>query len=229
MDKIRIPVPMVRFSRETMRLPIQSGGLALEALKAQPAKLSESVAKGSDALGRKLIRTELTPARESVGLRGKLLLIGLGSLLGAGIALLFAPTTGRNARSSVQQKTGRAVRVASTQAGRTTTRLSSQLGGKAQALRSRLQADRQVDTDPDIVSQRVQTEIGENATLRALPRINVNTEWGGVVYLRGVVPSERERELAEKVTRRVRGVNEVVNELNILGPDASSQSSQAVQ
>lgn len=229
MDKIKLTVPMVRWSTETVRLPVQSGGAALEALKAQPAKLSETVAKGSDALGRKLIRTELAPTTKSGGLTGKLLLVGLGSLLGAGLALLFAPTTGRNARSRVQQRTGRVIRVASTQAGRTTTHLASDLGGRAQALRSRLQPDRQVDTDPETVSQRVQTQIGENETLRSLPRINVNTEWGGVVYLRGVVPSERERELAEKVARRVRGVHEVVNELNILGHESSAQGAEAVQ
>ncbi len=149
----------------------------------------------------------------------KLLLIGIGALVGAGTGILSHPRTGPAARALVTQKGGKAVRTAGQQGASVARTLTSQAKGKASAVRAKV-GSTDADMEPETITDRVRTEIGENESLRHLPRINVNTEPGGVVYLRGVLPGEKERELAEKIARKQRGVSEVVNEINVEGADA---------
>lgn len=161
------------------------------------------------------------------GSSNRFLLLGLGALVGAGVGaaagVLGSPTSGKQARTVAAQQGGRAARTASKQAASTARTLSSQARNRAaafRAARSSIAQERSEVVDENTISARVETELGENPTLRHLPRINVNTEPGGVVYLRGPVPSENERQLAEEIARRQRGVNEVVNELHVQGTDA---------
>jgi osmotically-inducible protein OsmY len=156
-------------------------------------------------------------------LPGRLLLLGIGALAGAGVGILVSPTTGKTARTVAVQKGGTYARTAGKQAASAAQSLSSSARSQAAAMRakrSEVARERSQEVEPETITDRVRTELGEDQTLRHLPRINVNTEPGGVVYLRGPVPSEKEREQAEKIARKQRGVTEVVNEIHIEGESA---------
>ena len=148
-------------------------------------------------------------------------LLGLGALAGAGAgAAIVARRMSSETRAQVIQTTTSVARTAGRQGVTTARTLGTQARGRAAAARSRIGQARAQELEPETITDRVRTELGEDQSLRHLPRINVNTEPGGIVYLRGPVPSERERELAEQIARRQRGVSEVINEIHVEGSDA---------
>ncbi len=161
-------------------------------------------------------------AKSNGGGTNKLLLLGVGALAGLGVGaaagVLGSPTTGKQARTVAAQRGGQAARTASRQAARTARTVSQQARGRIEAARAARASEREQNTSEGAIEARVETALGADPTLKALPRINVNVEPGGVVYLRGIVPSENERELAEQLARKQRGVTEVVNEINLGTP-----------
>ena len=66
------------------------------------------------------------------------------------------------------------------------------------------------------LTARVHTALLNDVGLNTLRRINVDSD-NGMVTLKGVVDSQETRNRAAEVTRRVRGVTEVKNELRVKG------------
>lgn len=67
--------------------------------------------------------------------------------------------------------------------------------------------------DSAAITAKVKSELIQNKEVSALD-VSVET-YKGVVLLSGFVKSEKERELAEKLARRIKGVKKVKNELNL--------------
>lgn len=178
-------------------------------------RLSRQNPEAARQLDQAAAATASSSGRGRLGLLG---LLGLG-LAGASAGAVAMRRTSQESRAQIAQGTGRYILIVSRQGAGAARSLGNQARGRAAAMRSRIAQGREVEIEPETVTDRVQTELGENETLRHLPRINVNTEPGGVVYLRGVVPGESERELAERIARRQRGVTEVMNELRVRMPD----------
>ena len=66
------------------------------------------------------------------------------------------------------------------------------------------------------LTSKVHTALANDVGMRTLTSINVDSE-GGVVTLRGRVDSEDTKKRAEAVARRVNGVSEVKNQLQVKG------------
>ena len=69
--------------------------------------------------------------------------------------------------------------------------------------------------DDQIISDRVSTRLGRALHAEELPRININTQQNGVVYLRGLVRSPEQRERLQRIVEETEGVQSVVNEIQI--------------
>ncbi|MBG60485.1 MAG: transporter [Halobacteriovoraceae bacterium] len=67
--------------------------------------------------------------------------------------------------------------------------------------------------DSAAITAKVKSELIQNKEVSALD-VSVET-YKGVVLLSGFVKSEKERELAEKLARKIKGVKKVKNELNL--------------
>ncbi len=250
MAKITVRVPELRFRKEEMQVPVGRTEQVKQALAAQQERITQGLLKRNAQVAQQLDKAssrsvadrftgmkrlsrrnaeaarqldeaaaKVAAAQSGGGLRGKLLLVTIGALAGAGAGVLSHPKTAKPARAFLTQQGGKAARTARKQGASAAKTLAAQAKGRATAARSRL-GSTDADVAPETITDRVRTEIGENPTLRHLPRVNVNTEPGGVVYLRGVLPGSQERELAEKIARKQRGVSEVINEINVEGADA---------
>lgn len=197
MAKVTLKIPEIQWRKETMVVPEGKIDVVKEALRSRQDRITSQLAARNQEIARKL--DEAARASSGSG-RSKWVMLGLGSALGAGIGLALAPSRGKATRARLSQGATRAAR---------------QVGATAQAARSKLNRNAEDDSEPDTISHRVQTELGEDKVLGTLPRLNINAEPGGVVYLRGTVPGEDERERAEKLARKQRGVTQVINELTI--------------
>lgn len=82
------------------------------------------------------------------------------------------------------------------------------------------------DNDPDAgqlendgedrtITDRIRSSIGREPELASLPKININTQANGVVYLRGTVPDMEKRDLVQLAAEMTDGVTQVVNELEV--------------
>lgn len=201
MAKVTLKVPEIVWRKETMQVPPGKVDVVRAALKAQQERITSRLVERNEEIAREL---EKATRESSSSRRGRLLTLGVGALVGAGVGLLVAPSTGKSARARIGQGAGKVARTTATQA-----------AGKVKAVRARVGGDGEQETGPESISDRVLTQLGEDASMRAAPRINVNTEPGGKVYLRGIVPSPDLREKAEKIARKQPGVTEVMNELTI--------------
>lgn len=193
-----------------------------QALQEQQGRVAERIARRGQETAQQEIVKELEPTSSGAGRRllGILGLLGVGAAVGGAIGVITSPTTGKAARTQLAQQGGKLARTASDQAARTAKTVSEQARQRAATVRTQIAQSREQAVDPETITARVQTELGEDDTLRALPRINVNTEPGGVVYLRGALPSEVDRQRAEEIARRQRGVHEVINEIHAGGDHA---------
>lgn len=72
-----------------------------------------------------------------------------------------------------------------------------------------------LDGDNLTITDRVRSNMGREVMLADLPRLNINTQEEGIVYLRGYVFNEDQRSMAELVAATTEGVSGVVNELLI--------------
>lgn len=69
--------------------------------------------------------------------------------------------------------------------------------------------------DDAIISDRVSTRLGRALQEESLPRVNINTQQNGVVYLRGTARSPEQRERLQRIVEETEGVQSVVNEIQI--------------
>ena len=218
MTRVKVKIPEVRFRKETIEVPATRTDQLRQALIAQQVRVNELLAKRNQDVIKQVDKA--SGRSSSLFSPGKLGLLGLGALLGAGAGIIASPTTGKNARTMLSQKGGKAVRVVGQQTTSASKSIGAQAKARAAAVRPKGGKNGEADLEPGTITDRVQTQLGEDTSLRHLPRINVNTEPGGVVYLRGPVPSESERELAEKIAKKQKGVTQVINELHVHGADA---------
>ena len=244
MAKVTMKIPILRFRKEgVVETPPTGGGVVRQVLRAQQGRLtqrltrrtaqdasrSEEAASASTWSSRfpgmlRLSRRnpeaavkldEVAEAYPSGSARRRYALLGLLGLTAVGAGVVTTRRTSQESRAQMAQRTGGYVLIAVRQTTGTGRSLGSEAMRRAAAARSRIAQRREGDIDPETVTDRVRTELGEDQTLRHLPGINVNTEPGGIVYLRGAVPGETERLLAEEIARRQRGVSEVINELQV--------------
>jgi len=158
---------------------------------------------------------------------GRMLFRGL-FLFAAGVAvgILTAPKTGRGTRAWLGQKAAHLENLSM----RWTGRLESQaryeegkLAGTVHKVKQLALArtDNETRVDDDIVTQRIRTQIGENAVTRQLPRINVDT-CDGVVTLRGRVDSNTQRQALEEIAESDSSVENVINKITVARRRAAS-------
>jgi hypothetical protein len=145
-------------------------------------------------------------------------MLGLISL-GAGVAA--SRRTTKESRAELAQQGGRYALIVVRQTVVGGRSLGGQAMRGASIARARLIRRREEEVEPETITDRVRTELGENVALRHLTRITVNTEPDGIVYLRGTVPGESELALAGQIARRQRGVIRVVNELQVQAGDGA--------
>ncbi len=244
MAKVTMKVPVLRFRKEeVVEIPITRREAVRQAVRAQHGRLTQRVTRraaqetirpeqagttspwgsrfpGMLRLSKQnpeaaLKLDEVAQAYSSRTGRRRYALLGLLGLTAAGAGVAAARRASQESRAQIAERTGRYGLIIVRQTSVTGRFLGNQAIRGAAAARARMAQLRESDIDPETVTDRVRTELGENQSLRHLPRINVNTEPGGIVYLRGTVPGEGERELAERIARKQRGVSEVINELQM--------------
>lgn len=69
--------------------------------------------------------------------------------------------------------------------------------------------------DDRIITDRVNTRLGRELIMDDLPRLNINTQQNGVVYLRGTVPTAEQRHRIQAIVEATEGVQSVVNEIQV--------------
>ncbi len=230
MAKVTLKVPEIKFRREKIEVPVTRVEAVKAALRAQQERVNQRLTRRNDEIAKQLDKAMQTQQKSGRG--KKVLLLGVGAVIGGAAGVLAAPTTGKTVRSKVAQQGGKLFQTASKQTVKQAKSIGSQASGKASAAKARFSSSSDDEVvDLETITARVQTNLGEDPKLRDLPRINVNTEPGNVVRLHGVAPSEKLRERVEKVVRKTKGVSEVVNEITVTSdPSASSMSSSdAVQ
>jgi uncharacterized membrane protein len=134
-------------------------------------------------------------------------LIG-GLLVGAGLMYLLDPDRGARRRALVRDRTVRAGHKLGDGLEATTRDLRNRARGTAAELRSRVRRETVGD---EILHERVRSAIGRAVSHPGAIRVTV---WEGRVTLQGPV-LEEELDPLLRAARRVRGVSEVVNELNV--------------
>lgn len=71
--------------------------------------------------------------------------------------------------------------------------------------------------DDETTNDRVLSRIGRYLQAEGLGRLNVNTQAGGVVFLRGEVRSQAQIDAIWSIVAETDGVGDIVNELQIVG------------
>jgi osmotically-inducible protein OsmY len=143
-------------------------------------------------------------------------LLAFGALLGAAIAYLFDPQSGRRRRALLRDKSAAYVR----KSGRETARAGRALAAEAYGVSQKAQHLKEEPKEYDDVTlaQKVQSEIFRDAEVPK-GQINVNAE-DGIVVLRGEVERPELMETLVERTRNVQGVRDVQNLMHLPGTPA---------
>lgn len=140
-------------------------------------------------------------------------LLALAALIGAALAYLFDPQSGRRRRATLRDRSAALLRRGTRQAAHAGRGVAAEAYGVSQKVRHLREEPKEYD---DVtLAQKVQSEIFRDP---AIPKgqINVNAE-DGIVVLRGEVDRpELMEELVER-TRKVQGVRDVQNLLHLQG------------
>ena len=143
-------------------------------------------------------------------------LLALGALVGAALAYLFDPQSGRRRRAMLRDRSARLAR----QGGRSAARAGGTVAAEAHGVTQKVQhlKEEPKEYDDATLAQKVQSEIFRDSDVPK-GQINVNAE-DGIVVLRGEVDRpELMEELVDK-TRKVQGVRDVQNLLHLPGTPA---------
>ena len=143
-------------------------------------------------------------------------LLAFGALLGAAIAYLFDPQSGRRRRALLRDKSAAYMR----KSGRETARAGRAVAAEAYGVSQKAQHLKQEPKEYDdaTLAQKVQSEIFRDADVPK-GQINVNAE-DGIVVLRGEVERPELRETLVERTRKVQGVRDVQNLMHLPGTPA---------
>jgi osmotically-inducible protein OsmY len=143
-------------------------------------------------------------------------LLAFGALLGAAIAYLFDPQSGRRRRALLRDKSAAYVR----KSGRETARAGRAVAAEAYGVSQKAQhlKEEPKEYDDATLAQKVQSEIFRDADVPK-GQINVNAE-DGIVVLRGEVERPELMETLVERTRKVQGVRDVQNLMHLPGTPA---------
>jgi BON domain len=139
--------------------------------------------------------------------------LGTGVAVGAGLAYLLDPVSGRRRRKVGGGRVAGAVRAGWRRSGRVFRLLKAQGYGLRKQLEHRHEVEK--DLDDATLAHKIESEIFRDP---AVPKgqININVQ-GGVAQLRGEVPNEGMLEALVERTREVQGVREVESLLHLPG------------
>lgn len=217
MAKVVVRVPFLKWENQQIRFPEDKAEIVRARLQERQNQIAQSLAKRNEEVARKIeeaVRPKPSPKSKLMNPK-TIVFLALGALAGVGIGLMLAPKPSPEARSKAQQKVTGYINTARS----TATDKASTLAEKA---RSRAGGGAPVvEVEPETVTSEVQTSISQDSSLRSLNDLTVGTEPGGIVYLRGTAQTYAQRERAEQVARKVHGVSDVVNEINVESGPAS--------
>jgi osmotically-inducible protein OsmY len=147
-------------------------------------------------------------------------LLALGAFLGAAIAYLFDPQSGRRRRATLRDRSAAFAR----QGGRKTARIGRAAAADAYGVSQKVQhlKEEPKEYDDATLAQKVQSEIFRDADVPK-GQINVNAE-DGIVVLRGEVERPELMEALVEKTRKVKGVREVQNLMHLPGTPAPTST-----
>lgn len=143
-------------------------------------------------------------------------LLALAALVGAALAYLFDPQSGRRRRAMLRDRSAALVKRGTRQAAEAGRGVAAEAYGVSQKVQHLREEPKEYDDAT--LAQKVQSEIFRDPEIPK-GQINVNAE-DGIVVLRGEVDRpELMEELVER-TRKVQGVREVQNLLHLQGTPA---------
>jgi gas vesicle protein len=143
----------------------------------------------------------------------------LGLAVGAVVALLFAPTTGRRSRAAIKDRLGKVTSGAADASKGTADKvvdIAHRVEGIAHKVETKLIADAEADDD-SILADRVRSVLGHHEAAKAIERINVDSN-NGVVTLRGPVVDQATQDTIVAAVKTVPGVKDVVSDFLIDTP-----------
>lgn len=143
----------------------------------------------------------------------------LGLAVGALVALLFAPTSGRRSRAAIKDRLGKVTSGAADASKGTADKvvdIAHRVEGIAHKVETKLLADAEADDD-SIVSDRVRSALGHLEAAKTIERINVDSS-NGVVTLRGPVVDQATQDTIVAAVKAIPGVKDVVAEFLIDNP-----------
>ncbi|TMJ96930.1 MAG: BON domain-containing protein [Actinobacteria bacterium] len=147
-------------------------------------------------------------------------LLALGGLLGAALAYLFDPDSGRRRRALARDRSAGTVRSGRRQSGRLVRRVSSDARGVTRKLQHRGQKQKPQPNDATL-ARTVESEIFRDPDVPK-GKIDVNAE-NGIVFLRGEAERPEMIDDLEQQVRKVPGVQGVENLLHLPGEPAPAR------
>lgn len=152
----------------------------------------------------------------------------LGIAVGALLALLFAPTSGRRSRAAIQDRLSRVrknTQDALAEASDKAADISNRAHGLAHRVEQKLHHDGLEEVSDATLADKVRTALGGLPQVQDLPRINVEAA-DGTVTLRGPMVTDEVRGAIEACVKSVPGVGAVISDF--LTEEANPDPAQSV-
>ena len=146
----------------------------------------------------------------------------LGLALGAALAILFAPTSGRRSRAAIKDRIGKVGDGAVDAVTATSDKvvdIAQRVEGLAHKVEAKLSADSATDDD-QTVADRVRSVLGHHEVAKSLDRLNIDAV-DGIVTLRGPLLDAATQQTLIAAVKGVPGVKEVVAEFLTDEPPAN--------
>jgi len=140
----------------------------------------------------------------------------LGLAIGALVAILFAPTSGRRSRAAIKDRLGKVsggAADAATVASDKAIDIAHRVEGLAHQIETKVAADTAADDDATI-ADRVRSVLGHNEATKHLERLNIDCAYG-VVTLRGPLVDAATQDTIVAAVKSVPGVKDVVSDFLI--------------
>ncbi len=205
MAQVVVRVPQIKWRTDKLQVPDDKVEVVRAALRAQQERINEQLMRRNEEVLRRLAKATAPKKQRGVNLKA-VLALSLGALLGLAAGVVFVSRSER-ARQMVGERAGQAIHQAQETA--------QKIQEKAPIKRPSGAGRPEVMVDAGTVTENVQAALGEDEVLKGVGGITASAEPGGIVYLRGSVPTENERSRAETIARGTSGVTEVINELSV--------------